>query len=513
MDRPWENIRSSSTSSALHSQRQSLPSLSDLAQGVPATGRNGDSPTMRNPNLTRDSGNWSMQSPSKHSSVMSSSTNGIQLPALGSSHTSPNGHLSASSDRSPFSSTFPNGVGPGQDAPASLSQLNRTYDPHTTSRLSDPHTQRPSNDRASADFPAPGERRSSVDSRMNSLALASPLPSTNASQTSLVSDLQRERGIPQETPRSNGFSLATPRVAEGELVTTSLGRRVGQKVAPPINANPRTQWPNPNAENPTKGFPYAFPDPELAARGSECADGDNVAVSSRSRRGSIGGSSVTSSVFTNDSRMPHGQRRLEEGQQAPVSDDFVHNGSFFIDRNSTEFPGANHHHHQLQNKQLEGLMDDPDSPNGQTPYSRTPELRVSHKLAERKRRSEMKGLFEELRSRLPADGRVSKTSKWEILTKAIEYIKALEHAHLQNKQAVELYRREMDRNYVLEREIQSLRDELQRSRPSSAKQNGDAAPRYHSASNAGSTPRPSLPAIGPPHTPTSGAMQGVQYST
>ncbi len=66
MDRPWENIRSSSTSSALHSQRQSLPSLNDLAHGVPATGRGAaDSPTLRNPNLTRDSGNWSMQSPSK----------------------------------------------------------------------------------------------------------------------------------------------------------------------------------------------------------------------------------------------------------------------------------------------------------------------------------------------------------------------------------------------------------------------------------------------------------------
>lgn len=64
---------------------------------------------------------------------------------------------------------------------------------------------------------------------------------------------------------------------------------------------------------------------------------------------------------------------------------------------------------------------DPNSSLKDSPYSRSPELRVSHKLAERKRRKEMAELFDDLRESLPGEKGV-KSSKFEILTKAVEFI-------------------------------------------------------------------------------------------
>ena len=152
---------------------------------------------------------------------------------------------------------------------------------------------------------------------LHALALApsSPYGSTNASQTSIVSGLQRERGIPVANGhRGSRLSnpqplspLGPPTSNSGDYRTSSIGR-----VAPPISSNPRSEIYN--AEHPTAGQPYAFPDPEFGSlRSSGSGEEARNASAQFSRRGSVA-TSVTSSVYTNDSRLPPGQKRLEEGK-------------------------------------------------------------------------------------------------------------------------------------------------------------------------------------------------------
>ncbi|KAK4057898.1 hypothetical protein OIO90_001117 [Microbotryomycetes sp. JL221] len=72
--------------------------------------------------------------------------------------------------------------------------------------------------------------------------------------------------------------------------------------------------------------------------------------------------------------------------------------------------------HRNSSGSLDPMTYGPASMIKDSPYSRSPELRVTHKLAERKRRKEMAQLFEDLKDSLPVE-RQLKSSKWEILSK------------------------------------------------------------------------------------------------
>ena len=242
------------------------------------------------------------------------------------------------------------------------------------------HEQHPQ--RGSGDFE--DSRRSSVTSNlhqgMNALGLGgptSPYHSNNHSQSSIVSGLQHQRGIQTNGYNSSRYSAMSGPISPYGSLKGSRSFTAG-RVAPIILENPKSEVYS--ADLPTRGQAYAFPDPDARPVAGR-------PPSTFSRRNSFA-ESFTSSILTMESsRLPPGQQELPDS-----------------------------HHHMLVNKQIDQLRGEPDSPNSTTPYSRTPELRVTHKLAERKRRSEMKDCFEQLRTRLPA-GQTNKSSKWETLSR------------------------------------------------------------------------------------------------
>lgn len=249
-------------------------------------------------------------------------------------------------------------------------------------------------------------RRGSWDSRhslnqgFNDMRLGnSPYASQNQSTTSIHQTLQQQRN-----PRSDLNGLANHRISNGYQPSAERnpdGSRT--RVAPAITGPAQSQIAR--AAEPTKGQAWAFPEEEI-----QRVTSSNQSLID-SRRSSIA-ESLASSHFTIDSRLPSGQRRLDDNyphRLSSVSADFA---------NPTVH---HHHHHSLQHRAISDLQNEEGGSHaGSQPYSRTPELRVSHKLAERKRRTEMKELFEQLRDLMPQE-RGSKASKWEILTKGLCY--------------------------------------------------------------------------------------------
>lgn len=242
--------------------------------------------------------------------------------------------------------------------------------------------------------PGMGARRESVDSRINQgfsdMRLGnSPYASNNQSTASIQNTLHAQRN-----PRPGLESISIHRISNGYSPHAERNPEAKMIKTAPAITGPATGH-IARAAEPTKGQAWAFPEEEI----------QRIEAASHydSRRSSVT-ESIASSQFTTESRLPPNQRRLEGSEYGRMS-------------NASEFPPV--HHHTMQHKQLSDLQaEEAGGPTGSQPYSRTPELRVSHKLAERKRRTEMKELFDQLRDLMPQE-RGSKASKWEILTKGM----------------------------------------------------------------------------------------------
>ncbi|KAF2132641.1 hypothetical protein P153DRAFT_168994 [Dothidotthia symphoricarpi CBS 119687] len=475
--------------SASHSQ--ALPSIASLTSNLPSTEQ---SPVRHRPQSeareARDSGNWSIsQGPSKHSSTVSNSTMGLQLQTILNTEDSPS---RSSVVDTPSSSRYSSGL----HQQTALPPLNPGFD-HRHSLDVGSHFD---------------SRRSSVDSRMNvgmnhlAISPCSPYDSQNASRSSLVSNLQQQRGITNPDPR---LSIASP--------LSPMGRNGSRAVPPPrrapiINPNPRSVsgMPDPMAAAPTKGFPWAFPaEFEPEDRRASSSGESSVEQSTVPSRQNSFAASINSSIFTIDSTHPS-QKRLDD---IPTT-----------------------HHHSMQPRSITSLQNaalaDATSPGGN--YSRTPELRVSHKMAERKRRSEMKNLFDDLNNILP-NSPGSKSSKWEILTQSIDYIKNLSRSHdlaraeiTRLRPEAEYCRRAQEENERLRNELASVWTALRRSDPGNShvygSMTGVLAQQHASTPGSASNVLPPLQqqqhaqsqqqqSHPPPHwgAPASTAMQGVEY--
>lgn len=458
---------------------------------------NDDQPTnssANTPSHLRDSGFYSTaEASSKHTSAASFSGNGL-------SPTNSGYHSAADKTPSPVASNIPQPlVSPSVSGMSVASMVSPTSppggDPRRLERPTSLESSAGSGSTLGQDLnQASMMRRESVDSRINQgfsdMRLGnSPYASNNQSTTSIQNTLHSQRN-----PRPGLDNLSVHRISNGYQPSADRNPESKTVRTAPAITGPATGT-IARAAEPTKGQAWAFPEEEVQRVSQQYDD---------SRRSSVT-ESIASSQFTLDSRLPPGQRRLDD-----VSE--------YARMSGPEFPPV--HHHTMQHKQLSDLQaEEAGGPGGAQPYSRTPELRVSHKLAERKRRTEMKELFDQLRDLMPQE-RGSKASKWEILTKAIaehqrqtDTIRALQQ-HLHNATA---------ENDMLRRELQAVQgSRMSDMGPSTphANQSGPSGPSqppaqqgpYSSEQYGGSrTELPPLRSISTsiPNGPDS--MTGVQY--
>ena len=137
--------------------------------------------------------------------------------------------------------------------------------------------------------------------------------SGNPSQSSIAASLQRERGIPSGSAiRNSGTSSIHHQQPMSPLSPYSgeSKQAYSSRTAPIISANPMKEVYH--AEKPTAGQPYAFPDPDMSNRSSGSAEANGSHMLSRRNSDHT---SITSSIITNDSKLPPGQHRLDEGEE------------------------------------------------------------------------------------------------------------------------------------------------------------------------------------------------------
>ncbi|KAK6517796.1 hypothetical protein TWF506_004975 [Arthrobotrys conoides] len=456
----WEREGTGSTNgdgggSPMAVERQTLPSISNLTSSVPpvpSPASSGHSPSQSSVKTdTRDSGNWSMTTASN---PMTQDQNHSQ------SHTTGRGSiLNPDSQRDSLNPPLHSSTRPAPNV------------------LTSPY---------GIDNSPTNSRRSSFDTRLGSLALNSNHGTPAASQVSLVSQLQRERsggftqgspapsivegGTHSYTPISPNGHYPTPSVSSaGSGPRSSFGswnnglaptshaqgsERPGARVAPPIIGSSRYPYPHPNAPSPTKGFPYAFPDPDAAG---PTAPNSREGLNGQATNAQVGGPGQAGRPYAyhqdHTSAPQHSQTSLYSQASTSTTASSHHGHPSYGQPSYQEI-----HHHSLQRG--------PSSigaPSPATPYSRTPELRISHKLAERKRRKEMKELFDELRDALPQE-RGGKSSKWEVLTKSIEYLGHMRQSQTSltqtNHELASENQTLASQNDSLNRELERLRNEI-----------------------------------------------------